>query len=193
VKEARYKRPRVWLNLYENPRIGKSIETENSLGRGVTEVVGGEDKHAEHRGLLGQWKYSARCYNDRYTLLCMCVLSCFSRVWHFATLWTIAYQAPLSTGFSRQEHSSGLPCLPPGDLPDPGIKLTSLTSAALAGRFFTTSTMWEAHMFIIHLSKSTEYTIPRVNWKVNYGLRMMIVYQYRLFRCLTITTKGSFW
>ena len=40
--------------------------------------------------------------------------------------------------FSRQEYWSGLPCLPPGNLPDPGIKLTSLVSPALAGRFFTT-------------------------------------------------------
>ena len=39
------------------------------------------------------------------------------------TLWTVACQAPLSMGFSRQEYSSGLPCPPPGDLPDPGIEL----------------------------------------------------------------------
>jgi len=38
----------------------------------------------------------------------------------------------------------GLPCSPPGDLPDPGIKLTSLMSPALAGRFSTTNTTWEA-------------------------------------------------
>ena len=47
---------------------------------------------------------------QHYTLsLCMCVLSCFSSAWLFATPWTIA-QAPLSMGFSRQEHRSGLPC-----------------------------------------------------------------------------------
>ena len=43
----------------------------------------------------------------------------------FATLWTVVRQAPLSMGFSRQEYWSGLPCLPPGDLPDPGIKPAS--------------------------------------------------------------------
>ena len=53
-------------------------------------------------------------------------------------------QVPLSMGFSRQEYWSGLPCLPPGNLPDPGIKPMSLTSPALPGRFFTTSTIWEA-------------------------------------------------
>ena len=67
------------------------------------------------------------------------MLSHFSRVRLFATLWTVAYQAPLSIGFSRQEYWSGLPCPAPGDLPDPGIKPVSLTSPALLGRFFTTS------------------------------------------------------
>jgi len=38
------------------------------------------------------------------------------------TLWTVAHQAPLSMGFSRQEYWSGLPFPSPGDLPDPGIK-----------------------------------------------------------------------
>ena len=45
-----------------------------------------------------------------------------SRVRLFATPWTVAYQAPLSMGFSRQEDLSGLPFPSPGDLPDPGIK-----------------------------------------------------------------------
>ena len=51
---------------------------------------------------------------------------------------------PLSMGFSRQEYWSGLPCPPPGDLPNPGIKPESLISPALAAGFFTTSTTWEA-------------------------------------------------
>ena len=56
----------------------------------------------------------------------------------------IAHQVLLSVGFSGQEYWSGLPCLPPGDLPDPGMEPESLMSPALAGRFFTTSTFWEA-------------------------------------------------
>ena len=59
-----------------------------------------------------------------------------------ATPRTVASQAPLSMGFSRQEYRSGLPCPPPGDLSDPGIKPKSLTSHALARGFFTTSTTW---------------------------------------------------
>ena len=50
-------------------------------------------------------------------LACAYMLGCFSHVWLFVTLWTVARQAPLSMGFSRQEHWSGLSCLPPGDLP----------------------------------------------------------------------------
>ena len=73
-----------------------------------------------------------------------CVLSHFSRVQLFVTLWTVAHQAPLSMGFSRQEYWSGLPCPPPGDLPDPGIEPVSLMSPALAGGFFTTGATWEA-------------------------------------------------
>ena len=55
----------------------------------------------------------------------VCPLSHFSRVRLFATLWTVAPQAPLSMGFTRQEHWSGLPCPPPGDLPSPGIESMS--------------------------------------------------------------------
>ena len=57
----------------------------------------------------------------------MCVLRCD---WLFATPRTVAHQAPLSMGFSRQEYWSGLPFLPPGDIPDPGIKPTSPGSPA---------------------------------------------------------------
>ena len=59
------------------------------------------------------------------------------------TLWTVAHQATLSMGFSRQEYWSGLPCPPPGDLLYPGIEPVSLTSPALASRFVTTKANWE--------------------------------------------------
>ena len=86
----------------------------------------------------------------------MCMLSCFSCVQLFETPQTIAHQAPLSMGFSRHEYCSGLPC-PPRDLPKPGIKPASLSSPALAGRFFTTSGTWEdpvkwRHHYKVHLS-----------------------------------------
>ena len=60
-----------------------------------------------------------------------CVLNCFSHVWLFVTLWTVAHHAPLSMGFSRQEYWSGLPCSPLGDLSDPGIEPVSPAFPAL--------------------------------------------------------------
>ena len=68
------------------------------------------------------------------------VLSCFSHVQLFATLWTVARQASLSVRFFRQEYWSGLLC----PFPNPEIEPTSLTSPVLAGGFFTTSTTWKA-------------------------------------------------
>ena len=72
------------------------------------------------------------------------VLSRFNCVQLFATGWTVAYQAPQSMGFSRQEYWSGLLCPPSGNLPNPGIEPPSLRSPALIGTFFTTSATWEA-------------------------------------------------
>ena len=66
-------------------------------------------------------------------VLSACMLSRFSRVWHCATLWTVTLQDPLSRGFCRQEHWSGLPCPPPGDLSDPRIEPVS--PAILADSF----------------------------------------------------------
>ena len=75
--------------------------------------------------------------------VCVCVCVCarartlVREHSHSATPWTVARQAPLFIGFSRQEYWSGLPFPILGDLPDPGIKLMSLVSPALAGRFLT--------------------------------------------------------
>ena len=65
-----------------------------------------------------------------------CVLS---DVQIFVTPWTVAHQAPLSMGFLRQEYWSGLPCPPPGDLPNSGIKPTSPAWA------------WQAHSLLLNL------------------------------------------
>ena len=67
------------------------------------------------------------------------VLSHCSRAQLFETTWTIALQTPRSVGFSRQEYWSVYIFPPPGDLPDSGIKLESLTSPALTGEFFIAS------------------------------------------------------
>ena len=74
-------------------------------------------------------------------MLCVCVIN---HVRLFEILWTVAHQAPLFMGFSREEYRNRLPCPPSGDVPDPGIEPASLMCLALAGRFFTTSATWEA-------------------------------------------------
>ena len=61
-----------------------------------------------------------------------------SHIWLFATPWPVAYQAPPSMGFPRQEYWGGLPFLSPKDLPNPGIEPVSPIAPALADRFFTT-------------------------------------------------------
>ena len=74
----------------------------------------------------------------------MCVSAKLLQSCLFATLRTVARQALLSKGFSRQEYWSGLPCPPPGGLLYPGTEPMSLMSPALADGFFTASTTWDA-------------------------------------------------
>ena len=66
--------------------------------------------------------------------MCQTVVQLVSHVSLLVTPWTVACQAPLSMGFSRQEYWSGLPFPSPGDLPDPGMEPTA---PALASGFFT--------------------------------------------------------
>ena len=105
----------------------------------------------------------------------MWALSCFSRVWLFATLWTVACQVPLSTGFSRQEYWSGLPFPPPGNLPYPGIELTeSPTSSAWQVNSLLLShpgspslTIWPSSWAPWYLHKGTENSSPSKNVHMN--------------------------
>ena len=105
------------------------------------------------------------------------VLSCFSRIWLFVTLWTVACQAPLSMQFSRKEYWSGLPCPPPGDLPKPEIEpyVLSLMSPALAGGFFTTSTTWKVPFYWSLMQNGN-------NWLRNKLLAEVTVQIYLLFQ-----------
>ena len=77
-----------------------------------------------------------------------------------ATPWTVAGQASLSVGFSRQEYWSGLPCPSSGDRHDSGIEPTSPMSPALAGGFLTASTSWETlsytYMFVQNKKRKLE-------------------------------------
>ena len=82
------------------------------------------------------------------TCMRTCVLSHFSRVRLFATPWTVAHQAPLSIGLSRQENWSGLPVPSCREIPHQKSNSVSLTSPELAVGFFTISVTWEAHVYL---------------------------------------------
>ena len=85
--------------------------------------------------MLSFFFLSSSLHACKRAVLLQCVRLC-------VTQWTVAHQAPRSmVGGDRQEYWSGLPWLPPGYLPDPGIEPAS---PALAGGFFTTSATWEA-------------------------------------------------
>ena len=93
-----------------------------------------EIKEGDERGVDGQFT----CF------VCGC-----SVVSDFVTPWTVARQAPLSMGFSRQEYWSGLPFPSPGDLPDPGMEPMSLRSPALAVQFFTSSSTYMGSPYVL--------------------------------------------
>ena len=78
--------------------------------------------------------------------------------------WTVACQAPPSIGFSRQEYWSGLPCPPPWDLPEPGIKPMFLMSPALAGGFFTSTTARFQLKSIVNVLAQSALT--KIKWKI---------------------------
>ena len=120
-----------------------------------------------------------------------CVLSRFNRVQLFVTPWTVDRQAPPSMGFSRQEYWSGLPCPPPGNLPNPGIKPTSLTSPALAGGFFTTSATWEAQNTIL-LSLLGEFICSADNlfWLLFWGFSCVWICLFVCFDMMVIGNSG---
>ena len=84
-------------------------------------------------GLLNSFLNYISAHNI-YPFICPCVISPFSHVQLCAALWTVVCQAPLFMGFSRQQYQSGLPCPPPGDLPNLRMKPMSLMSL-----FFITS------------------------------------------------------
>ena len=92
-----------------------------------------------------------------------CMPSHFSPVRLFPTPWTVAHQAPLSVGFSRQEYWSGQPLPSPGDLPNPWIEPTSLMSPELTGSFPSTSATWEArdiHTYIFTTTSPESGEVP---------------------------------
>ena len=103
-----------------------------------------------------EWEWSS--ITRFLVTLSVCMLSRFSRVWLFETLWTIAHQASLSMGFSRQGYWNGLPCLPPGDLPDPGIEPVA-------------SAWQEDSLSLSHKGSSLVTLLLFSHWVVSYSLQ----------------------
>ena len=88
-----------------------------------------------------------------------CILSHFSGIQLFVTLWTVAHQAPLSMGLSKEEYWTGLPCPSPEDLPNAGTEPASRMSSALASRYVTTSATWEAHFVYTYTKTCISYSV----------------------------------
>ena len=109
------------------------------------------------------------------------MLSWFSRVRFFATPWTIARQAPLSMGFSRQEYWNGVAMLSyTRDLPHPGIKPKLLMWLALAEVFFTTSTTFSS---VQSLSRVRLFVTP---WTVARQASLSITNSQSLLKLMSI-------
>ena len=99
----------------------------------------------------------------------------------------------LSTGISRQEYRSGLPCPSPRNLPDPGIEPLSLMSPALTGRFFSTSTTWSLVVTVHRVTKSRSWLkqLTHAYTQTTNYRREIILYslKYLLITCLGVMNK----
>ena len=152
LEKCKSKLQGITSHLLERPSL-RNLQTMNT-GEDVEKrkhscTVGENVNWYNHYGEQYGDSLKKKKTRNRTTMhVCACMLSSFRRVWLFATLQTIALQAPLFMGFSREEYCSGLPCPPPGDLSDSGIKFASLMSPALASRFFTSSATWEVKITI---------------------------------------------
>ena len=120
---------RLLVTKKEDGRYAEDLSGRGSVGRGC----------AVRKIWMQIWMpHLKSCDLSKSHFSVHCVLSHFSHVRLFLTLWTLAIRLLWPWDwFSRQEYWSGLPCPPPGDLPDPGIKPVSLMSPELAGGFFT--------------------------------------------------------
>ena len=113
---------------------------------------------------------------------CVCVLSCFSCVWVFVILWTVARQTPLSMGFSRQGYWSGLPRPPPRDLPYSGNAPASHVSC-VGRQVFTTSAAWEApwtRLLFSHLVMSNSL------WPYGLQASLSFTFSWSLLKLMSI-------
>ena len=143
---------RIQLKRLSMHALKKEMATHSSIlawGIPGTEEPGGLPSMGSHR-VRHDWRDLAAAAASTINSVCVCVCVCsVAELCLFSDPWTVASQAPLSMGFSRQEYWIGLPFLTPGDLPNSGIEHASLASPALAGVFFTTSALMNLKRFIL--------------------------------------------
>ena len=149
----------IWEEMNEDQAGPEAVITASRWAQ-VTTNVQWRSIHATHTvaqtiswagevsGRCSHWKRKEKCmYNSTYLHNSAQTVSC---VWLFVTPWTVACQDLLSMEFSRQEYWNGLPCTPPGDLPNPGIKPRDQTQVShIAGRFLT---IWVTREAVINLN-----------------------------------------
>ena len=121
------------------PLEGQSLKKS----KGLWKVEGWDTRFYKHQEGVNNLTQICEYVMSEHSKMDLCVLSHFSHVQLFVSLWTKACHAPRSMGLSRQEYWSESSCAPPGHLPSPGIEPGSLGSLAFAGRFFTASSTWK--------------------------------------------------
>ena len=103
------------------------------------------------------------------------------------SMWVTVCNSPHSSvhgiGFPRQKYWSGLPFPPPGDLPNPGIKPTSLKSPAMTSRFFTSRVTWEAY--------PTDHPASQRLWKLRLRKRIFLASCFKLFSKAEWCKRGA--
>ena len=112
-----------WMNSSKWMSLGHSLE--NSRDSSVCQVLEIQQwRQTPHTAYcyITTFKQEFNYFKNRVSYEKKVKVKSFSRVWLFEAPWTVAYLAPPSMGFSRQEYWSGLPFPSPGDLPNPGIK-----------------------------------------------------------------------
>ena len=162
--------------LIEGEKV-KAVTDFIFLGRKIT--VDGDSSHRIKRHFL-RWKVSYDKHSAR-------LLNCFSPVQLFVPLWIVAHQDPLSMGFSRQEYWTRLPCLPPGGIPDPGIKPTSPVAPALQTDFYC----WATGKPMINLGSIWNLKSRDITLLTNVWIVKAMVFPVVMYRCESWIVKKA--
>ena len=123
-------------------------------------------------------------------VLCMLLFQSESPVWLSVTPWAVAHHAPLSMGFSRQAHWSGLPFPIPEDLPTPEIETTRLMSPALAGGFFPIPLIYLSS-FVNKLSGLLHHCSK--SWSQAVSVFFVLFLQYHTGHCGSFLFSYKLW